>query len=218
MNFFSLATNDACNAGDGGGPLVQGKSPDYRAVGLVSHVIKCGDQLYPTAYTRLSPYSSWIESKGGPQIIPTTPELETTSTEVPTTPAPAIRHCTVATGAAQFPFMVSILNSATFDPLCAGFIYNEQYVVTTASCVIRYWNCSANVFSTNQIDIGNRKTVSMLNVTVGQFRFDRPEISEKTFPVSSVVLNPLYRESNQSNNIAIIKVYIPRHSIALISM
>ena len=144
---------------------------------------------------------------------------ETTSTEVPTTPAPAIRQCTVATGAAhQFPFMVSILNSATFDPLCAGFIYNEQYVVTPASCVIRYRNCSANVFSTNQIDIGNRKTVSMLNVTVGQFRFDRPEISEKTFPVSSVVLNPLYRESNQSNNIAIIKVYIPRHSIALISM
>ena len=142
---------------------------------------------------------------------------ETTSTEVPTTPAPAIRQCTVATGAAQFPFMVSILNSATFDPLCAGFIYNEQYVVTTASCVIRYWNCSANVFSTNQIDIGNRKTVSMLNVTVDQFRFDRPEISEKTFPVSSVVLNPLYRESNQSNNIAIVKV-LSRHSIVVILM
>lgn len=134
--FFFLVTNDACDAGDAGGPLVQGTSlENYRVVGLVSHIIECANPLYPTAYTRLSPYFTWINNKGGPQIIPTMPELETTEA---ITTAPAIHQCTLASNASQFPFMVSILSSTTFDPLCAGFIYNERYVVTTASCVIRY--------------------------------------------------------------------------------
>lgn len=46
----------------------------------------------------------------------------------------------------------------------------------------------------------------MLNVTVGQYRFDRPELSEKIFPVSAVVLHPQFHESNQTNNIAVIEV------------
>jgi hypothetical protein len=29
------------------------------------------------------------------------------------------------------------LSSTTLDHLCAGFIYNDKFVVTTASCVIR---------------------------------------------------------------------------------
>lgn len=55
----------------------------------------------------------------------------------------------------------------------------------------------------------------MLNVTVGQFRFDRPEIAEKTYPVTAVTLHPQYRESNQTNNIAIVEVLID--SLTLIS-
>ena len=91
LNYFSLATNDVCDSGDGGGPLVQGKSPDYRVVGLISHVIKCGDQLYPTAYTRLSPYSSWIESKGGPQIIPNGNDVYRSSDNTCTCDSPVYR-------------------------------------------------------------------------------------------------------------------------------
>ena len=46
----------------------------------------------------------------------------------------------------------------------------------------------------------------MLNVTVGQFRFDRPEASEKTYPVTSISLHPQYHEFNQTNNIAVLQV------------
>lgn len=53
----------------------------------------------------------------------------------------------------------------------------------------------------------------MLNVTVGQFRFDRPEPDEKIFPVIAVTLHPQYRESNQTNNIAVVQVCNPYHII-----
>lgn len=46
----------------------------------------------------------------------------------------------------------------------------------------------------------------MLNVTVGELRFDRP--TGKKYPVSSVYLYPGYHESNHTNNIALLKVVI----------
>ncbi|KAI9556780.1 hypothetical protein GHT06_016571 [Daphnia sinensis] len=202
------ATNDACNQGDAGAPLVQGTSQSFHVVGLVSHTVGCGDPLYPTVYTRLSSYSTWMEDKGGAQVIPTVstteittmrtdptaeittertdPTTEITTEEIVLT-SPVVSQCSTASSSNQFPFMVSVLSSSTLSHLCAGFIYNERFIVTAASCVIR-------------------KTGPMLNVTVGQFRFDRPEADEKIFPVMAVTLHPQYRESNQTNNIALVQI------------
>ncbi|XP_057373710.1 transmembrane protease serine 9-like isoform X2 [Daphnia carinata] len=200
------ATNDACNQGDSGAPLLQRTTPEgFHVVGLVSHTIGCGDPLYPTVYTRLSSYSTWMEDKGGAQFISTTEieeELTDSATDITTTgtystaeitteeivlTSPVAYRCSTASGPNQFPFMVSVLSSSTLSHLCAGFIYNERFIVTAASCVIR-------------------KTGSMLNVTVGQYRFDRPDTAEKIFPVIAVTLHPGYRESNQTNNIAIVQI------------
>ena len=128
-------TNDACNQGDAGAPLVQGTSLEgYRVVGLVSHTIRCGDPLYPTVYTRLSTYSAWMEDKGGSQLITTSDPITETTTEFV---SPDVNQCTPSSRVNQFPFIVSILSSTTLDHLCAGFIYNDKFIVTAASCVIR---------------------------------------------------------------------------------
>lgn len=137
----SVATNDACNPGDAGGPLIQESSLEgYRVVGLVSHSLGCGNSLYPTVYTRLSSFSDWMGTNGGPQSTPWTnpsSSVETTTSVLFSPTAQPIQQCKQANSTSEFPFIASILDSRTLSHICAGFIYNERFIVTTASCVIR---------------------------------------------------------------------------------
>ncbi|KAI4469722.1 polyserase-related [Holotrichia oblita] len=55
---FSRAGEGACN-GDSGGPLLQ--ASDLTQIGIVSFSIACA-QGYPDVYTRVSWYSSWIQT------------------------------------------------------------------------------------------------------------------------------------------------------------
>lgn len=46
----------------------------------------------------------------------------------------------------------------------------------------------------------------MLNVTVGQYRFDRPDPYERVYLVKSIFLHPQYHDANKTNNIALVEV------------
>lgn len=103
--------------------MIQGTTLDNRrVVGLVSHTKSCANPHYPTVYTRLSSFSVWMENKAGLQ----TP-----------IPEPPVTHQCAQAQANQFPFIVSISTSSTFEHLCSGFIYNHDYIVTAASCLIK---------------------------------------------------------------------------------
>lgn len=155
------AIHNACY-GDAGDPLVLGTSvSDFIVVGLVSHSTSC---FSPSSFIRLSFYTGWMrgiggESSPGPTtlsqtstkstsvmtetIIPLSPETTTMSqtsntpvditTEITTSTAFS-QTCNVASGG-QFPFVVSVGDLMSGRHSCAGFIYNANYVVTTASCV-----------------------------------------------------------------------------------
>lgn len=43
----------------------------------------------------------------------------------------------------EFPFVVSITKDG--EHLCGGFIYNQRFIVTAASCVLGY--CNVNIIS-----------------------------------------------------------------------
>lgn len=115
--------------------MIQGTSlEDYRVVGLVSHSMDCAIEGYPTVYTRISPFSTWMKSTSD-QLLPTSPTEVTTETSSTTT-TPTVNQCNKAVKD-QFLYVVSISSSTTSEHLCSGFVYNEQFIVTAASCVIR---------------------------------------------------------------------------------
>lgn len=39
----------------------------------------------------------------------------------------------------EFPYVVSITNINTDEHLCSGFIYNQLWIITAASCVLGYF-------------------------------------------------------------------------------
>ncbi len=146
--------HNAC-FGDAGGPLVLEISPaNYLVIGIVSHSSSC---FSPTAFVRLSYYSTWMQAIGESTKTthesPNTPEVTelttmmymTTSTgdgsetpDVPTVPATtsataSFQTCDLA-GAGQFAFVVSVRDRSSGLHICSGFIYNENYIVTTTSC------------------------------------------------------------------------------------
>ncbi|XP_046642933.1 transmembrane protease serine 9-like [Daphnia pulicaria] len=128
------ATHNACY-GDASSPLVLGTSvANYMVVGLVSHSTSC---YSPTAFIRLSAYSNWMQGIGGQptETTPTAPATSTTSTTsiTSTTPTASFQTCNQAS-AGQFPFVVAVGDATSGIHSCAGFIYNADYVVTTASC------------------------------------------------------------------------------------
>lgn len=145
-----LARNNACY-GDASSPLVLETSvTNYMVVGLVSHSASC---YSPTAFIRLSSYSSWMQGIGGEYPTSTTAtsnnpgggatetspiaSTDPTVTTTPTTstaPITSFQTCNQAS-AGQFSFVVSIGDLTSGRHSCAGFIYNADYVVTTASCV-----------------------------------------------------------------------------------
>lgn len=137
--FGYSATHNACY-GDASSPLVLGTSvANYMVVGLVSHSTSC---YSPTAFIRLSAYSNWMQGIGGQTTettTPTAPATSTTSTTsiTSTTPTASFQTCNQAS-AGQFPFVVAVGDAVSGIHSCAGFIYNADYVVTTASCADKW--------------------------------------------------------------------------------
>ena len=149
-----LASHNPCT-GDSGAPLVLEITPsNYLAVGIVSHTSSCSS---PAAFVRLSSYTSWMQSTGGPAATTTvewtssstfdvTNTMETSTNDVSTAPSAtttttSLQTCDLAS-AGQFPFVVSVVDGVTGRQLCAGFIYNANHFVTTSSCA----NASSWVF------------------------------------------------------------------------
>ena len=49
--------------GDSGGPLIEKRGGTYFLIGIVSYGVPCGVKDYPTIYTKVSRYMTWINSK-----------------------------------------------------------------------------------------------------------------------------------------------------------
>ena len=85
----------------------------------------------------------------------------------------------------QFPYVVSLTeNNRHF---CSGFIYNERWVVTTASCV-------------------SGKSSSALRAVVGQQDLTSPDPYEEIITVYQIKIFDRYDAGNQSNDLALIQV------------
>ncbi|XP_046463038.1 chymotrypsinogen A-like [Daphnia pulex] len=88
--------------------------------------------------------------------------------------------------AGQFPYVVSITDENNRH-FCGGFIYNDRWIVTTASCV-------------------DGKTIYQLKVVVGQVSAINPDPNEESMAVYSIVSFPEYNSTNKMNDIALIKL------------
>lgn len=85
----------------------------------------------------------------------------------------------------DYPFMVSIEIGGNHT--CGGFIYNEEWVITAASCV-------AN------------KSVSDVKVVVGQLSLLIEDEYEKKYSAFSVIIEPSYNSATKANNVAMIQL------------
>lgn len=85
----------------------------------------------------------------------------------------------------EFPFIVSIaVNGSHF---CGGFIYNERYVVTTASCV-------------------QGISESLLNILAGEVLLDSGNANTELLKVRTVIIHNSYNSQTKLNDIALIEV------------
>jgi len=85
----------------------------------------------------------------------------------------------------DYPFMVSIEIGGNHT--CGGFIYNQEWVITAASCV-------AN------------KSVSDVKVVVGQLSLLIVDQYEKKYSAFSVIIEPSYNSATKANNVAMIQL------------
>ncbi|XP_057373732.1 chymotrypsin-1-like [Daphnia carinata] len=88
----------------------------------------------------------------------------------------------------EFPYIASIQLDRRH--ICSGFIYNERWIVTTASCV--------NGLSPNQ-----------LVVVVGIVSFVQPSAQQQVIAVSSISINDDYDPLTKMNDIALISLNRP---------
>jgi len=91
----------------------------------------------------------------------------------------------INTSPGQYPFMVSITNDN--EHACGGFIYNERFVVTSASCI-------------------QQKLVGSVAVVIGQYSLIAADPDEAVVDIRNITLNPDYDNVTQYNNIAVIEL------------
>ncbi|XP_057373941.1 complement factor D-like [Daphnia carinata] len=88
----------------------------------------------------------------------------------------------------QFPFIPSV--SRNDQHLCAGFIYNEKWVVTSAKCIYG-------------------KPKEEFKVLVGALSFVTPDPGEQSIGVFDMVYFPQYDDVTQKHDVALIEVSKP---------
>nr|CAH0105871.1 unnamed protein product [Daphnia galeata] len=88
----------------------------------------------------------------------------------------------------EFPYIASV----QFDRRhhCSGFIYNERWILTTASCVSEYLS-------------------NQLQVVVGIVSLITPSTQQQTIQVSSIVIHDNYDSVTKMNDIALISLIRP---------
>lgn len=87
--------------------------------------------------------------------------------------------------AGQFPYVVSITEDGRH--FCGGFIYSSRWIVTIASCLVG-------------------KSLTRLNVVVGQINLLNPDINEQTMAVYTLNPFPEYDSTNKANDIALVRL------------
>ena len=91
---------------------------------------------------------------------------------------------------------------------CAGYIYNADWIVTSASCVYGLhificWFHSTFIHYSFAYDSVN---TSQLKVVAGQLSLTATDAGEETFNVLISHLHQLYNAASKKNNIAMLQV------------
>ena len=89
----------------------------------------------------------------------------------------------------SWPWQAALLEKKglSLELFCGGVIYNEEWIITTASCV-------------------SDKQMEVLEVEVGEFILSGSEGSEQLREVEEIVVHPNYNESNNANDIALLRL------------
>ncbi len=125
----------------------------------------------------------------------------------------------------QFPFIAQILTNGLHR--CAGYIYNSNWIVTSASCVYELL-----LYYIHNIFISFRKQMrlqftffllflisfnaSQLKVVVGQLSLIATDPGEETFSVLTIHYHESYDVVTKKNNIAMLQVLKPLHFVLFI--
>lgn len=116
----------------------------------------------------------------------------------------------------QFPFIVSI--SENDAHICGGFIYNDRWIVTSASCVDEYLiNCF--VFFDNLINnVFCRRNTTLLKVKVGALVLINPNPGEQILKLKDApLLYPEYNPVTKLHDIALLTVIKFTHNLIILS-
>ncbi|XP_040918162.1 transmembrane protease serine 9-like [Toxotes jaculatrix] len=197
--------------GDGGGPLVSKQNGTWIQAGIVSFGIGCAQSNFPTVYTRVSQYQSWISSHissnqpgfvtyispgVNSDLILACPILIPPPT-LP--PAPAAEICglpplnTRIVGGQEaptgsWPWQAGLYRFGVF--LCGGSLINDEWVLTAAHCVRSNATTGLVVFLGTQ-------SISVLTA------------NEQARAVTQIIIHPNYIARTGDNDIALLKLSSP---------
>ena len=91
---------------------------------------------------------------------------------------------------------------------CAGYIYNADWIVTSASCVYGLDLCTyISLYCTIHYSFAyDSVNTSQLKVVAGQLSLTATDAGEETFNVLISHLHQLYNAASKKNNIAMLQV------------